>query len=95
MEKLSYFDRFRLEKYRKWGIDSLPWTPFKEFWPDFARYVGRQLYDKRNKPVSLTMNLHWSEIPPPDKNPVKQADVPDRTKFSTVFCYMFKDEDFK
>ncbi|HEY9786731.1 MAG TPA: hypothetical protein V6D17_15115, partial [Candidatus Obscuribacterales bacterium] len=65
MDQLNCFDKWRLEKYRKWGIDSLPWTPYKAYWPDFARYVGRQYYNANNKPVSLVLNLHWVEIPRP------------------------------
>jgi hypothetical protein len=72
MKRLNYIERFRDEKYRKWCVDSLPWPDYKEFWPDFARYTGRKFYNKANKPVSLSLQLFWIEIPAPGKG------VPDK-----------------
>ncbi len=44
MDKYNLYDRYRMEKFRKWGNDVMPWKDkYKEFWPDFARYFGRFL----------------------------------------------------
>lgn len=95
MDKLNLLARFQREKFRKWSIDSLPWPRFKEYWIDFARYVGNQYYDPVNKPVSISLNLRWIEIPNPSVKFLRQADLPPRTKFSTNFCYRYSNEDFK
>jgi hypothetical protein len=95
MEKLSLMDRFRLEKFRKWGVDSLPWADFKEFWPDFARYLGHQYYDPGNKPVFLSLCLYWSDIPPPESASNSRSKLPEHTKFTTQFTYRYVPEDFK
>lgn len=94
MEKLSLIDKFRLEKFRKWSVDSLPWPDYKEFWPDFARYVGRKYYVAQNPPVSLSLILHWIEIPLPEKN-VARDSLPEHTKTSTVFFYRYRNQDFQ
>ncbi|HIA50827.1 MAG TPA: hypothetical protein EYN91_01885 [Candidatus Melainabacteria bacterium] len=95
MDKLTLVERFKREKFRKWSIDSLPWSRFKDYWPDFARYVGRKYYNPLNKPVSLSLNLRWIEIPSPSQKFFRQAELPPRTKFNTTFCYKYKPEDFK
>jgi hypothetical protein len=91
MNRLSYGERFRLEKFRKWSIDSLPWPDYKEFWPDFARYIGRKHYNQ-NKPSTLSLNLYWIEIPKPSASS-NVAALPEHTKMSTVFFYKYKAED--
>ncbi len=94
MNRLSYGERFRLEKFRKWSIDSLPWPDYKEFWPDFARYIGRKHYCANNKPASLSLNLYWIEIPKPTAAGISEvAALPQHTKMSTVFFYKYKAED--
>jgi hypothetical protein len=97
MKRLDYLERFRDEKYRKWCVDSLPWPDYKEFWPDFARYAGRKFYNKANKPVSLSLQLYWIEIPPPPRQAgekiVPVAELPEHTKMNTVFYYRYKPED--
>ncbi|CAN5213351.1 hypothetical protein BH11CYA1_BH11CYA1_35660 [soil metagenome] len=94
MNRLSYGERFRLEKFRKWSIDSLPWPDYKEFWPDFARYIGKKHFLANNKPSSLALNLYWIEIPKPVEGQiVPVAALPQHTKMSTVFFYKYKAED--
>ena len=101
MKRLDYFQRFRDEKYRKWTIDSLPWPDYKPFWPDFARYVGRKFYNPVNKPVSLTLQLYWIEIPKPETKglgnivaPIVPAGaLPEHTKMNTVFFYRYQPGD--
>src|SRR6516164_7758405 len=46
MDRLNMWERLRWDKWRKLDVDSLPWDIFyKDFWPDFARYVGRKYYN--------------------------------------------------
>jgi len=96
-KRLDYFERFRDEKYRKWCVDSLPWPAYKEFWPDFARYAGRKFYTQSNKPVSLSLQLYWIEIPKPVVDAkgaiLPVSALPEHTKMSTVFYYRYKPED--
>ncbi len=95
MDRLNLLERFQREKFRKWSIDSLPWERFKDYWVDFARYVGRQYYNPVSKPVSISLNIRFIEIPKPSERFLRQAEMPPRTKFSTNFCYRYKSEDFQ
>lgn len=95
MDKLDLFNRFRLEKYRKWSIDSLPWPHHKEFWPYIARYVGRLNYRKDNPPVKFTLLLFWTKIPSPTTSFTKRAELPAHTSVNHVFTYEFSPEDYQ
>jgi len=99
MNRLNYWDRFRLEKFRKWSVDSLPWPDYKEFWPDFARYIGRKYNNNNNQPQSLSLNLYYIEIPTLDLNHphplVPVTEMPPHTKINTVFFYRYQPADFK
>ncbi len=99
MNRMNYADRFKLEKFRKWSVDSLPWPDYKEFWPDFARYLGRKYNCSDNQPQSLSLNLYYIEIPVLDLNKsqplVPLTEMPAHTKMNTVFFYRYKPEDFK
>lgn len=81
------------EKWRKLSIDSLPWPDFKPFWPDVARFIGRQCYAPSNKPVSMSLYLHWTDIPKPEVHCSREK-FPYQTKFQTVFVYRYKPGDF-
>ena len=104
MKRLDYVARFRDEKYRKWCVDSLPWPDYKEFWPDFAKYIGRKFYTKTDRPVSLSLLLYWVPIPPPGKVGAAPASsettaftpasaLPEHSRLSTVFYYQYKPGD--
>ena len=95
MDRLSLIERFQREKFRKWSIDSLPWPRFKNFWVDFAQFVGHQYYNPANKPVSVSLNLRWIEIPDPSEKFYMQNALPPCTKFNTSFCYQYSSEDFR
>lgn len=91
--RLSMAERFRTEKWRKWGIDSLPWPDYKQFWPDFARFVGRRFYREDNKPVSMSFYLHWADMyPPADRS---RSDLEYHYKISPIFMYRYTPEDFR
>jgi hypothetical protein len=95
MDKLDLFTKFRLEKYRKWSIDSLPWPDHKQFWPYIARYIGRQTYRQDNPPVKFALLLFWTKIPPPATAFTERAKLPPHTKCNNVFTYEFSKEDFQ
>jgi len=84
----------RGEKWRKISIDSLPWPDFKPFWPDVARYVGRQCYDSQTKPVTFSLYLNWTKTPKPEELRPRDK-FPYQTNFETVFVYQYKPGDFK
>jgi len=64
MEELSYFDRYRKERYRKWR-ERVRLDRYRVVWPDTARYVGR-LYDRPGDPVAeVALIRRWVEIPTP------------------------------
>ncbi|MBX9696251.1 MAG: hypothetical protein K2Z81_27940, partial [Cyanobacteria bacterium] len=96
MERLNWIDKFRKEKFRKWSVDSLPWEDHKEFWPYFARYVGRELYNAENPPAEFSLCLFWAPIPAPkETDMVMREKLPVHTKFTHVFTYKYQPEDFK
>lgn len=95
MNKLSIEAKWRDEKWRKLSIDSLPWEDFKNFWPDFARYLGRQYYNPENKPVAMTLLLWWIELPLPTKQIVPQTQLPRHSNSNLIFEYHYAPEDFR
>ena len=99
MSRLNYFERFRDEKFRKLCVDSLPWPDYKEFWPDFAKYMGRKFYNKANKPVSLSLQLFWIDIPKPDSRKdgsiVPVSALPEHTNINTVLFYRYSGADLQ
>ncbi len=95
MKRLDFWQRFKDEKFRKWSIDSLPWPDYKEFHPDFAVYVGKKFYNPSNKPVSLSLQLFWTDIPDPEKHFTKVENLPEHTRMNNVFFYRFKEGDLQ
>lgn len=99
MKRLDFWQRFKDEKFRKWSIDSLPWPDYKEFHPDFAVYVAKKFYDPakspKNKPVSLSLQLFWIDIPDPAKHFTKVENLPEHTRMNNVFFYRFKEGDLQ
>jgi hypothetical protein len=95
MDRLDLYQRFRLEKFRKWDVDSLPWPDYKSFWPDFARCAGRLYYSPSNPPKQLSLILQWTAIPPASDHLTDRYELPRHDKTNTVFTYFFKPEDFK
>ncbi len=68
MNRLDYFTRYRLERYRKYEeyahLDS-----YSFLWPDLARWVAAQNPGTpANPPVLVTLIRTWWEIPPPPAN---------------------------
>ena len=64
MEELSYVERYRKERYRKWR-ERVRGDAFRTTWPDTARYVAR-LHDRPDHPVAaVALMRRWVEISPP------------------------------
>jgi len=92
--QLGLAGKFKDEMWRKWAGDSLPFPSYKEFRPDLARYIGRRFYNPANKPVSMSLNWYFTQIPPPKVNP-SQNKLPYHTVISSIFQYRYTPEDFK
>lgn len=95
MDTLNAIGQLRYEKYRKWSIDTLPWKPFANFWPDTARYVASLYYDPNNKPVSFTLNLHYAHTQPPVEPVHAHRALPHRDGFNNMFSYKYTEDDLK
>lgn len=93
LEKLNQFERFRQERWRKWAVDTLPWPNYKPFWPDLARYAGRKFYNPDNKPVRMSLYLHWANLPNPDMH-ISRENLPHHSKVNAIFQYRYTPEDF-
>lgn len=67
MERLGLIDRTFKERYRKYGHDHLNWAADKKLWPDFARFVARQMNNVPNaQPIQVELKRFWQKIPPPE-----------------------------
>jgi hypothetical protein len=92
-EQMGAMEKFRKDKFRKWNGDNVQWDRYKDFWPAFARYVGRLHYNGSGaKPVSCTLMMFQTTVPGPTSH-VSRAALPqhDQPKFS--FFYVYKDGD--
>jgi hypothetical protein len=63
MEELSYWQRFRQERYRKFA-EVLPQPIFAPVWPDVARHVAGFFADPADPPDKVMLIQFQSEIPP-------------------------------
>ncbi|PWT99376.1 MAG: hypothetical protein C5B53_05445 [Candidatus Melainabacteria bacterium] len=95
MERLNLWDGFRLQRFRKWDVDYLPTEYYREFCPDLARYLGRLNYNPQNKPMSFALHVLSAQIPEVDKVFIKRGELPEHTKYSTIFVYKFSDRDWR
>ena len=95
LDLLRLQDRYRLEKFRKWGSDYLPWDEHKELWPDLAIYVARLNYNPQNKPRMFALHTFSVEIPNVDKAWFSRDKLPEHTKYNTFFVYKYSDKDFQ
>lgn len=92
---LSNFDKFRLERFRKWDDDWIPFDKYKNYWPDLALYVARFHSQAGNRPVSFSLHMHSYAIPLPERGLIKRSCLPEHTEYSTIFTYHYSDQDFK
>lgn len=103
---MEQYERYAKDKYSKWSIDWFLNETYREFWPEFARYIGRQEYSATNKPEVITVYLFTTDIEAPWKSKNRtmpiSADVTGRTPKATIpvfhktlFCYRYRPEDFQ
>jgi hypothetical protein len=64
MEELSYWQRFRQERYRKFA-EVLPQPQFAPVWPDVAAHVAGFFVNPADPPDKVVLIQFQSEIPPP------------------------------
>jgi len=94
-EQMGDFEKFRKDKFRKWASDNAEWHNYKQFWPEFARYIGRLHYSADGpKPMMLMMTRYQSDVPKPETG-ISRLDIQKRYKYSTLFSYQFKPGDFQ
>jgi hypothetical protein len=64
MEALGYLQRYRQERYRKYG-ERLRLPEHRAAWPDAARFVARRVAGAGSRPQEVTLVRRWAPIPPP------------------------------
>ena len=95
-DMLNLRQRYSKDKFHKWDQDCLPWDNYQEFWPGFARYVGRLHYDASNPPVWMMLLRFQADIPDPTgEERVDHDRMPAKTTLYNAFLYHFRPEDFK
>jgi hypothetical protein len=93
MQKLGYLERFRSEKFRKLFYDCMPWPDFKQFLPDFGRFVASANYCAANPPDFVALIHHSCRTPSPDVQPwINRSDLPEHTFQATYYVYKFQDK---
>jgi hypothetical protein len=62
----GYYQRYFLERYRKWGNDYIRTDQFHDLWPDACRYIARINNTRAVAPDSIRLFRRWTTIPPVD-----------------------------
>lgn len=94
LNKLDLGERISKDKFRKWGIDSLPWSTHKGYWPDLARFIGRSRFTADNPPAQFSLILLWTDGNPPEALNSRDQ-MPIHSKPSHVFTYNYGKDDFQ
>jgi hypothetical protein len=93
MEKLGMWDRFQMERYRKWR-ERVRQDAYSGIWNDTCAYIAREHNtDPNNPPVRVILTRRWLPIPPPRTLPGKRKledfqPIPDH--YDLKFSYRFK-----
>jgi hypothetical protein len=88
MQKLSIWERFRREKYRKMFFDCMPWPDHQQFLPDFAQYVADANSSISNPPEMVSFIHHHCRTPQPEpQHWVNRSDLPEHTGQTTYYVY--------
>lgn len=95
MDVVDQTQKYVRDKFRKWGTDNLPWEDHREFWPDFARWVGRSHYERDNPPVTAIFVVYEAKIPSVETAFAAQDKQQVYDSWRTAFCYKYKPEDFR
>jgi len=62
MERLKYWQSMFKERYRKFANDNIVESPFKMFWPDFARYIARLHACPGNEPELVSIYVSEEDM---------------------------------
>lgn len=96
MQKLSYWERFRDEKYRKLFFDCMPWPDHQQFLPDFSKYVADANANIHNPPQMVSLIHHHCRTPQPDSEHwVNRSDLPEHTGLTNYYVYYVRPESGK
>jgi hypothetical protein len=96
MQKMNYLERFRSEKFRKLFYDCMPWPDFKQFLPEFGKYVASANYCAANPPDFVALIHHSCRTPSPEVEPwIKRSDLPEHTFQTTYYLYKVQDKPLK
>jgi hypothetical protein len=89
MEFLSYTERYRKERYRKFE-ENLPKTEYSALWPDAARFIARLNSTPSSPAQSVVLVVRWSPIIPEEGT---SAHGP--WNVSAFYSYQVKPEDLQ
>jgi hypothetical protein len=96
MQKLGLIERFRSEKFRKVFYDCMPWPDFKQFLPDFAKYIARANSCPANQPDFVALIHHSCRTPSPENEPwVNRSDLPEHTIHFAYYVYKVQEGTLK
>jgi hypothetical protein len=93
LDRLSLWDRMQKERYRKYALDNVYKDDDRGLWPDMARYVARLFYHAGRKPIAVSLQRNFSDIPAPEKGIGKP--LPVGYDSATFFVYYVKPEDLQ
>ncbi len=89
-ERLGVIERYRKERYRKFGNEYLRMDAYSGLWPDTARFIARANRQRSNEPAIVILNRYWSQIRPPGPDGSLRADPWMRARF---YVYVVKPGD--
>lgn len=93
LERLNMWERVQKERFRKYGLDNVYNDGERGLWPDLARYIARLYYGAGKKPIAVSLQRHWSDIPPPEEGLANP--LPEQAKMLTFYVYDVKPEDLQ
>ena len=92
IETYSGLANMSAERWRKLGYDQLNWEPNSYLWPEFSRWLARQMSAPKNPVVEVSLRRHWKNINPPPQELHGQTGSIGSYVFYT---YKVKPEDLK
>jgi hypothetical protein len=92
MDKLSLWERFQKERYRKWG-ERVRQDAYAGIWDDTCRFIARINDTPTNHPARVILIRNWEPIPPPVVIPGASSPLdfqPRPDHYDMHFNYRFK-----
>lgn len=95
MEKMGLWEKFCKEKWRKFGIDNMPWNTASAYHEDVARFVARQFYkDAKNPPLQVALTVHWAIVPELPAQ-ISSEKFPEHDRAASFFIYRVRKKDLE